>query len=119
MSAFLSGEMKDTVQVNPAGAYGAYAARSYPSKIQMLTVHIQVLERFFSKKERATLFRSWVGSASMWIKVSRVCAKSLGDLGSTTSNRVVTPFGEIQLTRRMMPMGLIIHMGNLSHFGPS
>jgi len=119
MSAFLSGEMKDTVQVNPAGAYGAYAARSYPSKIQMLTVHVQVLERFFSKKERATLFRSWVGSASMWIKVSRVCAKSLGDLGSTTSNRVVTPFGETQLTRRMMPMGPIIHMGNLSRFGPS
>ena len=23
MSAFLSGEMKDTVQMNPAGAYGA------------------------------------------------------------------------------------------------
>ncbi|KAG6911172.1 hypothetical protein DXG01_003912 [Tephrocybe rancida] len=48
MSAFLSGEMKDTVQMNPAGAY--------------------VLERFFSRKERQDLFRSWAGSASMWIK---------------------------------------------------
>ncbi|KAF9564814.1 phospholipid:diacylglycerol acyltransferase [Agrocybe pediades] len=48
MAAFLSGEMKDTVQMNPAGAY--------------------VLERFFSRKERQTLFRSWAGSASMWIK---------------------------------------------------
>ncbi|EIW80823.1 phospholipid diacylglycerol acyltransferase [Coniophora puteana RWD-64-598 SS2] len=48
MSAFLSGEMKDTVQMNPAGAY--------------------VLERFFSRKERQKLFRSWAGSASMWIK---------------------------------------------------
>ncbi|ETW74994.1 Lecithin:cholesterol acyltransferase, partial [Heterobasidion irregulare TC 32-1] len=48
MAALLSGEMKDTVQINPAGAY--------------------VLERFFSKKERQRLFRSWAGSASMWIK---------------------------------------------------
>ncbi|PCH36716.1 phospholipid:diacylglycerol acyltransferase [Wolfiporia cocos MD-104 SS10] len=48
MSAFLSGEMKDTVQVNPAGAY--------------------ILERFFSRKERQKLFRSWAGSASMWMK---------------------------------------------------
>ncbi|KAJ7072618.1 phospholipid:diacylglycerol acyltransferase, partial [Mycena amicta] len=48
MSAFLSGEMKDTVQMNPAGAY--------------------VLERFFSRAERQKLFRSWAGSASMWIK---------------------------------------------------
>ncbi|KAF7980834.1 hypothetical protein HWV62_36468 [Athelia sp. TMB] len=48
MSAFLSGEMKDTVEINPAGAY--------------------VLERFFSRRERQKLFRSWAGSASMWIK---------------------------------------------------
>ncbi|KAI0364420.1 LACT-domain-containing protein [Pilatotrama ljubarskyi] len=48
MAAFLSGEMKDTVQINPAGAY--------------------VLERFFSRSERQKLFRSWAGSASMWIK---------------------------------------------------
>ncbi|KAF8973168.1 Lecithin:cholesterol acyltransferase-domain-containing protein [Flammula alnicola] len=56
MAAFLSGEMKDTVQMNPAGAYGS----STPL----------VLERFFSRKERQTLFRSWAGSASMWIKAS-------------------------------------------------
>ncbi|KAF9501792.1 phospholipid:diacylglycerol acyltransferase [Pleurotus eryngii] len=48
MAALLSGEMKDTVQMNPAGAY--------------------VLERFFSMKERRKLFRSWAGAASMWIK---------------------------------------------------
>ncbi|KII96161.1 hypothetical protein PLICRDRAFT_35093 [Plicaturopsis crispa FD-325 SS-3] len=48
MAAFLSGEMKDTVQINPAGAY--------------------VLERFFSRKERQKLFHSWAGSGSMWIK---------------------------------------------------
>ncbi|CAE6472572.1 unnamed protein product [Rhizoctonia solani] len=48
MPAFVSGEMRDTVEINPAGAY--------------------VLEKFFSRKERAKLFRSWAGSASMWIK---------------------------------------------------
>jgi phospholipid:diacylglycerol acyltransferase len=48
MSAFLSGEMKDTVQMHPAGNY--------------------VLERFFSRKDRQKLFRSWAGSASMWMK---------------------------------------------------
>ncbi|OCB85817.1 Lecithin:cholesterol acyltransferase [Sanghuangporus baumii] len=48
MTAFLSGEMKDTVELHPIGAY--------------------VLERFFSRNERAKLFRSWAGSASMWIK---------------------------------------------------
>ncbi|KAJ6495693.1 phospholipid:diacylglycerol acyltransferase [Mycena vitilis] len=48
MSAFLSGEMRDTVQMSPAGAY--------------------VLERFFSRTERQKLFCSWAGSASMWIK---------------------------------------------------
>ncbi|KAL5483275.1 LRO1 [Sanghuangporus weigelae] len=48
MTAFLSGEMKDTVELHPIGAY--------------------VLERFFSRRERAKLFRSWAGSASMWIK---------------------------------------------------
>lgn len=34
--------------MNPAGSY--------------------VLERFFSRAERQKLFRSWAGSASMWIK---------------------------------------------------
>jgi len=48
MAALLSGEMKDTVDLNPAGAY--------------------VLERFFSKRERQSLFRSWTGGASMWVK---------------------------------------------------
>ncbi|EJT96683.1 phospholipid/diacylglycerol acyltransferase [Dacryopinax primogenitus] len=48
ITAFLSGEMKDTVEINPAGSY--------------------VLERYFSRRERAQIFRSWAGSASMWIK---------------------------------------------------
>ncbi|KAF8551971.1 Lecithin:cholesterol acyltransferase [Imleria badia] len=48
MTAFLSGEMRDTVEMNPAGAY--------------------VLERFFSRSERQQLFRSWAGSASLWVK---------------------------------------------------
>ncbi|KAF7354833.1 Phospholipid:diacylglycerol acyltransferase [Mycena sanguinolenta] len=48
MTAFLSGEMRDTVQMNAASAY--------------------VLERFFSRAERQKLFRSWAGSASMWVK---------------------------------------------------
>ncbi|KAJ3517266.1 hypothetical protein NLJ89_g617 [Agrocybe chaxingu] len=52
MAAFLSGEMKDTVQMHPAGAY--------------------VLEHFFSRKERQNLFRSWAGSASLWMKGGNV-----------------------------------------------
>ncbi|PWN51913.1 LACT-domain-containing protein, partial [Violaceomyces palustris] len=48
MAALLSGEMRDTVEVPPAAAY--------------------LLEKFFSRKERAKLFRSWAGSASMMIK---------------------------------------------------
>lgn len=48
MAALLSGEMRDTVEVPPAAAF--------------------LLERFFSRKERARLFRTWAGSASMLIK---------------------------------------------------
>ncbi|KAI9639305.1 putative phospholipid:diacylglycerol acyltransferase [Dioszegia hungarica] len=48
MTAFLSGEMRDTVELHPAGSW--------------------VLEKFFSRKERAKLFRQWPGASSMWIK---------------------------------------------------
>lgn len=48
MAALLSGEMRDTVELPPAGAY--------------------LLEKFFSRSERAKLFRTWAGSASMVIK---------------------------------------------------
>ncbi|PFH53776.1 hypothetical protein AMATHDRAFT_136887 [Amanita thiersii Skay4041] len=66
MAAFLSGEMKDTVQMNPAGSY--------------------VLERFFSRRERQKLFRSWAGSASMWLKVCVSAALSQGEFwGNATS----------------------------------
>ena len=48
MAALLSGEMRDTVELPPPAAY--------------------VLERFFSRQERARLFRTWAGSACMMIK---------------------------------------------------
>ncbi|GAA5980923.1 hypothetical protein JCM10908_003920 [Rhodotorula pacifica] len=48
MAALLSGEMRDTVEINQAAVY--------------------ILERFFSRSERAKLFRSWAGSASMMLK---------------------------------------------------
>lgn len=44
MSALLSGEMRDTVELNAAGVY--------------------LLEKFFSRSERAKLFRSWAGAVS-------------------------------------------------------
>ncbi|KAF4567493.1 hypothetical protein EYR36_011115 [Pleurotus pulmonarius] len=68
MAALLSGEMKDTVQMNPAGAYGmSIIVVTRPARL--LTVScLSVLERFFSMKERQKLFRSWAGAASMWIK---------------------------------------------------
>lgn len=68
MTAFLSGEMKDTVELNPTGAYGKCISINWCAEpIRM--AYSSVLERFFSRKERAKLFRSWAGSASMWIKV--------------------------------------------------
>ncbi|POY70341.1 hypothetical protein BMF94_6621 [Rhodotorula taiwanensis] len=48
MAALLSGEMRDTVEINQAAVY--------------------LLERFFSRSERAKLFRTWAGSASMMLK---------------------------------------------------
>ncbi|CAG8461691.1 6729_t:CDS:2 [Paraglomus occultum] len=45
LSALLSGEMRDTVEL---GAFGIY-----------------VLERFFSRRERAEIFRTWGGLSSM------------------------------------------------------
>ncbi|GAA5845245.1 hypothetical protein JCM3766R1_003369 [Sporobolomyces carnicolor] len=48
MAALVSGEMRDTVEVNIAGAY--------------------LLEKFFSRSDRAKLFRSWAGAASMMLK---------------------------------------------------
>jgi phospholipid:diacylglycerol acyltransferase len=48
MAALLSGEMRDTVEIPPAAAY--------------------LLEKFFSRRERVKMFRTWAGSASMMIK---------------------------------------------------
>ncbi|KAJ3121824.1 hypothetical protein HK098_003338 [Nowakowskiella sp. JEL0407] len=57
-SSMLSGEMKDTVQLNSFATY--------------------VLEQFFSKHERRELFRSWVGLASMFVKGGDTLWGSLG-----------------------------------------
>lgn len=48
MAAFMSGEMRDTVELNPAGVF--------------------MLEKLFSRQERAKLFRTWAGAASMLLK---------------------------------------------------
>ncbi|KAI8911916.1 Lecithin:cholesterol acyltransferase-domain-containing protein [Powellomyces hirtus] len=46
LASMLSGEMRDTAQLNAAGTY--------------------MLERFFSRRQRARLFRSWGGMAGMF-----------------------------------------------------
>lgn len=69
MTAFLSGEMRDTVAINPAGAYGIL---SFSFQLCCFEFYMLVLERFFARNERARLFRSWAGSASMWIKVDDI-----------------------------------------------
>ncbi|KAH8996300.1 LACT-domain-containing protein [Lactarius akahatsu] len=82
-AALLSGEMKDTVDLNPAGAY--------------------VLERFFSRKERQLLFRSWAGGASLWVKGGNAVwgnathAPDDGEGGHHT-------YGELISFRRIDPM---------------
>lgn len=75
MAAFLSGEMKDTVQMNPAGAYGQFIGLSFLLRLSLMKS--AVLERFFSRKERKRLFLSWAGSASMWMKVRPQSAPTL------------------------------------------
>jgi phospholipid:diacylglycerol acyltransferase len=47
MAALLSGEMRDTVEINQAAVY--------------------LLERVFSRMERAKLFRSWAGAVSRFL----------------------------------------------------
>ncbi|CAE6380259.1 unnamed protein product [Rhizoctonia solani] len=67
MAAFVSGEMRDTVEVNPAGAYG-YSRKGGLHQVRLYDLSRAHASQFFSRKERARLFRSWAGSASMWIK---------------------------------------------------
>ncbi|KAI9604762.1 hypothetical protein H4Q26_002731 [Puccinia striiformis f. sp. tritici PST-130] len=52
MAALLSGEMRDTAELNPAGVY--------------------ILEKLFSRRERAAMLRSWAGSAALWPKGGEV-----------------------------------------------
>jgi phospholipid:diacylglycerol acyltransferase len=35
------------------------------------TPRAQLIDQFFSRKERAKLFRRWPGASSMWIKVGQ------------------------------------------------
>ena len=117
MSAFLSGEMKDTVQMNPAGAYGMHAARtSQQSGANRACSSAGAI----LLKEGTSEIVSQLGRECQHVdQGSGVCAKSLVDLGSMDSGRVVTSFGETQLTRRMISTELIIRMGNLSRFEPN
>lgn len=43
--------------------------RGYYSRLTRNLMPYLVLERFFSRSERQQLFRSWAGSASLWVKV--------------------------------------------------
>ncbi|KAH9073083.1 Lecithin:cholesterol acyltransferase-domain-containing protein [Lactarius deliciosus] len=82
-AALLSGEMKDTVDLNPAGAY--------------------VLERFFSRKERQLLFRSWAGGASLWVKGGNAVWGNATHAPDDGEGRHHT-YGELISFRRMDPM---------------
>jgi phospholipid:diacylglycerol acyltransferase len=69
MTAFLSGEMKDTVEI--VRLFGL--KRTSANDSSQHPAGSWVLEKFFSRKERAGLFRKWPGSTSMWMKVSVPC----------------------------------------------
>ncbi|ORY26177.1 Lecithin:cholesterol acyltransferase-domain-containing protein [Naematelia encephala] len=62
MTAFLSGEMRDTVELVSTDLV---VFKLMPSKHPAGS---WVLEKFFSRRERAKLFRRWPGASSMWIK---------------------------------------------------
>ena len=77
---------------------------------------LPVLERFFSRKERQTLFRSWAGSAGMWLKACIFFFPSLSnDLAEM--NRVVTLSGAMHLMPQTTIVTLLTVMENLSHSG--
>jgi phospholipid:diacylglycerol acyltransferase len=66
VAGLLSGEMKDTAQLNAFAVYG--------------------LEKFYSKKERATILRSFAGIASMLPKgnpSSQLTVKEVMQSGGT------------------------------------
>lgn len=66
VAGLLSGEMKDTAQLNAFAVYG--------------------LEKFYSKKERATILRSFAGIASMLPKgnpISQLTVKEVMQSGGT------------------------------------
>jgi len=86
MAAFLSGEMKDTVQMNPAGAYGSHPTLQLG---KIMTTRLVVLERFFSRKDRQALFCSWAGSASLWIKVCYIFAQEQSSLTALKGGNAV------------------------------
>lgn len=89
MTAFLSGEMRDTVELvrSSNSIAGAFADSSTPLVLgywrrRVIAVHLKLMKadwQFFSRRERAKLFRRWPGASSMWVKVSPTCrSKRLG-----------------------------------------
>ena len=61
-----------------------YASAMRSSASEADRCPLQVLERFFSRRERQRLFHSWAGSASMWMKVAslshNLVAPTLSDI---------------------------------------
>jgi hypothetical protein len=79
---------------------------------------LPVLERFFSRKERQTLFRSWAGSAGMWLKACIFYFPGLSnDLAEI--NRAVTLSGAMYLMPQTMIVTLLTVMENSLHSGMS
>lgn len=94
MPALMTGEMRDTVQV--------------PAMLANL------LERFFSSRERAQLFRSWAGSASMLVKGGEVVWGNENGAPDDMDNATVThgvmmeyePQPDSNSTRRLSAAGV-------------
>jgi hypothetical protein len=90
MAAFLSGEMKDTVQMNPAGAYGLPFL--YETAFVLLTIAIQSLNGFSlatSGKSCSAVGREVLACGSRCETLNFLCAHN------SLSIRVEIPSGEI------------------------
>jgi hypothetical protein len=85
MTAFLSGEMRDTVEIvstehcgtdgaddtSASGWFLGSGEGERDSNQATWRARAQLIDQFFSRKERAKLFRRWPGASSMWIKVGQ------------------------------------------------
>jgi phospholipid:diacylglycerol acyltransferase len=56
-----------TMLQHPAGSW----VLEKVSDFSEATSRAQLTDQFFSRKERAKLFRRWPGASSMWIKVGQ------------------------------------------------